>query len=60
MIEVGNEKNNNNNKDRWNYCHRMPMLSLLGWNHRLPIFHLDKTIFGLMKKNILMSLRLDI
>ena len=29
-------------KDKWNYCHRIPMLSLLGANHRLPIFHMVK------------------
>ena len=42
MIEVGNENKKNNNKYRWNYCHHMPMLSLLGTNHRLPLFYMAK------------------
>ena len=29
-------------KYRWNYCHLLPMLSLLGANHRLPLFHMGK------------------
>ena len=33
----------------------MPMQSLLGDNHRLPLFHMAKSLFGLNKqKNILM------
>ena len=40
MIAVGNE--NKKNKDRCNYCHRIYMLSLLGGNHRLPLFHMSK------------------
>ena len=40
-IEVGNEKNIKN-KDIWDYCNHMPMLSLLGENHRLPLFNMDK------------------
>ena len=42
MIEVGNENKKIRNKDRCNYFHNMPMLSLLGENHRLPLFHTDK------------------
>ena len=30
-------------KDIWYYCHRMPMLSLLGVNHCLPVFHVSKS-----------------
>ena len=30
------------NTDRWNYFHRMPMLSFLVENHRLPLFHMAK------------------
>ena len=29
------------------YCHRMPILSLLGANHRLPLFHLAKRFIWL-------------
>ena len=29
-------------KDKWNYCHHIYMLSLLGENHRLLLFHMDK------------------
>ena len=29
MIEVGNKNEKNKNKDRWNYCHHMPILPLL-------------------------------
>ena len=42
MISVGNKNEKIKNKDRWNYCHHMPMLSLLGTNHRLPLFHMAK------------------
>ena len=42
MIAVGNENKKIKNKDIWNYCHRMPMLSLFGANHRLPLFHMAK------------------
>ena len=41
IISVGNKKKIKN-KDRWNYCHHMPMLSLLGANHTLPLFHMAK------------------
>ena len=47
MLEVGNENIKIKNKDRWNYCHRMPMLPLLGENHRLPLFHMDKRFIWL-------------
>ena len=40
MISVGNRNKKNKNKDRWNYCHHMPMLQLLGANNRLPLFHM--------------------
>ena len=42
MISVGNDNKKIKNKDRWNYFHHMPMLSLLGENHRLPLFHMAK------------------
>ena len=31
------------NKDKWNYCHNFPILSLLGDNHRLLVLHMAKT-----------------
>ena len=37
MIAVRNENKKSKNKDRWNYCHHMPILPLLGTNHRLPL-----------------------
>ena len=42
MIEVGNENKQIKNKDRCNNCNNMPLQSLLGDNHRLPLFHMDK------------------
>ena len=42
MISVGNENKTIKNKYRYNYCHHMSMLSLLGENHRLPLFHMAK------------------
>ena len=41
IITVGN-KNQKKFKDRWNYCNNIPMLSLFGANHRLPLFHMAK------------------
>ena len=49
MISVGNEKKIKN-KDRWNYCHNIPMLSFLGENHFLPLFHMAKHFIWLNKK----------
>ena len=42
MIEVCNENKTIEVKDIWNYCDRMNMLSLLGANNSLPLFHMDK------------------
>ena len=42
MISVGNKNKKIKNKDRWNYCHYMPMLPLLGENNRLPLFYMAK------------------
>ena len=42
MIAVGNENKKIKIKDKRNYCHHMPMVSLLGANHRLPLFHMAK------------------
>ena len=47
MISFGNDDKNNNNKDRWNYCHHMTVLSLLGANYRLPLFHMAKLFIWL-------------
>ena len=61
MIAVGKEKEKIRNKDRWNYCHHMPMLSFLGVNHSLLLLHMTKRLFFLKKHmNLLMILRLDI
>ena len=49
MIEVGNEDKKNKNKYRWNYCHHMHMLSLLGANNCLPLFHMANILFGFNK-----------
>ena len=46
MIEVGNEKKIKT-KDRLDYFNHVPMLSLLGENHRLPLFHMDKSFIWL-------------
>ena len=40
MIAAWKEKKEE--KDIWNYCHHIPMLPLLGTNHRLPLLHMAK------------------
>ena len=60
MIAVGYENQKNESRDRWNFCHHMPMLLLLWTNHSLPLFHMAKTFIGLNEKNVLMSLQLYI
>ena len=57
MIAVGNEKTVKN-KYRWNYCNHMPMLSLLGENDHLSLFHMAKHFIWINGENILMGLRL--
>ena len=42
MIAVDNYNKKIKNKDRWNYFHHIPMLSLLGANHRRTLFHIAK------------------
>ena len=42
IIAVGKNKKIKNKEDIWNYCHHVPMLPLLGDNHRLPLFHMAK------------------
>ena len=44
MIEIGNENKKIKKKDNWNYCHHMPILPLLGGNHRLPLLHMSKSL----------------
>ena len=44
IISVGNENKKNPFKEKWNHCNYMPMLSLLGKNHRLPLSHMDKRL----------------
>ena len=43
MIAVGNQNKKNQNKDRWNHFNNMPMLSLLGAYHPLPLLHMAKS-----------------
>ena len=40
MLKIGNKKEKT--KGRWNYCHHMPILTLLGDNHHLPSLHTAK------------------
>ena len=42
MIAVGKENKKIKNKDRWNCCHHMPMLPLLGDNHPLSLLHMAR------------------
>ena len=50
MIEVGNENKKNKNKDRWNHFNHMPMQPMLGDNHFLPLFHMDKSFIWLEER----------
>ena len=43
MIEIRNENEKIKNKDRWNYYHHMPKLTLLGDNNSLPLLHMGKS-----------------
>ena len=47
MIAVGNENKTIKVRNRCNYCHNMPILLLLGANHRLPLLHMDKRFIWL-------------
>ena len=47
MISVGNENKKIRNEDRCNYCHHMPMLPVVGANHRLPLLNMAKTFICL-------------
>ena len=47
MLAFGNEKGKRKKKDRWRYFHHMPILPLLGNNHRLPLLHMNKRFIGL-------------
>ena len=48
IISVGNE-NKKITVKKGNNCNNMPILSLLGANHRLPLFHMDKCFIWLNK-----------
>ena len=50
MIAVGKENKKIKIKDRWNYFHHKPMLSLLGVNNCLPLFHMAKRFIWLNEK----------
>ena len=61
MIKVGNENKKIKNKDRWNHFNHIPMQSLLGGNHRLPLFHMAKSFIWIEEeKNVLTIFLLDI
>ena len=47
ILSVDNENKTINNEDKWNHCNHMPMLSLLGGNHCLPLFHMAKRFIWL-------------
>ena len=55
IIEVGNGNGKNKNKSRWNYCHHMPILSLLGANHRLTLLHMAKRFIWIGEKGELIN-----
>ena len=40
ILSVGNENQKILVKEKWNHCNHMPMISLLGTNRRLPLFHM--------------------
>ena len=42
MTSVGKENKTINNRDRQDYYHHMPMLPLLGANHRLMLLYVAK------------------
>ena len=42
VLSVGNENKKNPVKGIWNHFNHIPMLSLLGGNHRLPLFNMAK------------------
>ena len=42
MIETGNDNKKIKNKDKWNYCHHMPIFTLLEADYCLPLLHMTK------------------
>ena len=59
-ISVG-EYINKNKKYRWNYFHNISMLSLLGANYCLHLFHIAKHFIWINETiNVLIGLQLDI
>ena len=51
IIEIGNKNEKIKNRDKWNYCHDFPILTLLGDNHRLPLIHMAKCFIWLEEKS---------
>ena len=49
MIAVGNQNKKTQNKDKWYHLNHMPMQSLLGNYHRLPLLYMDKSFIWLEK-----------
>ena len=47
MIEIWNMNEKIKNKDKWNYCHNMPILTLLGANNCIPLFYMYKRFIWL-------------
>ena len=43
MIELGKENNKIPSKDKCEYCEVIPVLTLLGVYHHLPLLHMTKT-----------------
>ena len=61
ILAVGCKNKTIQTQDKWNQLNLMDIQSLLGTNHRMPLSHMDKNIFGLKKQiNVLMSSLLDI
>ena len=47
ILAVGYQNKNNQDQDKWNNFNHMPMQSLLGTNHRLPLSHMAKSYIWL-------------
>ena len=44
MIEIGKKNKQIKIKDKWNYCHHMPIFLFWGDNYFLPLLHMYKSI----------------
>ena len=61
IIEIRKEKKRIKIKDNWEYFDVIPLLSLLGVNHRQTLSHIFKYIYILIvHKNVLIHLKSDI